>query len=284
MNQTLLGRTCVVTGATGGIGLEVARGLARRGATVVMACRDVQRGTRALQEVARTVPDARLETAELDLSLQSSIRAFAARLGEHHERLDALVNNAATWPERRELTTEGVERTWATNVLGPFLLTNLLLPALRRSGSARVVNVASTVAGWLDLADPEMAHRRFRPVVAYAQSKQALRMWSAELARRLRDGSIHVHAVHPGAVGTGLFDRHRNPVGAFMAWGIKVVGRTPEGGADTVVWLCAEPPGAESTGQFWVNRRARRCRFARHPDAERLWLLCARACGVSGER
>jgi retinol dehydrogenase 14 len=282
MNETLLGRTCVVTGATGGIGLEVARGLACRGATVVMACRDRTRAEAARLDVLRSTGNERLEIAELDLSLASSIRTFASTLAKTHAKVDVLVNNAATWPERRELTAEGVERTWATNVLGPFLLTDLLLGPLGAAGAGLVVNVASITAGFLDLSDPEFTRRRFVPAIAYVQSKQAMRMWTWELAQRLGSGTVRVHAMHPGAVGTGLFDRHRGPVGSFMSWGIKLVGRTPEAGADTVVWLCTAPPEASGSGKFWADRRLRRCRFAQHREGARLWELCERACALPG--
>lgn len=139
-------RVCVVTGATAGIGREVARELALLRATVVLACRDEARGQEALRDITEDTCNNRVELMTLDLASQASIRSFAGQLQEKHPRVHVLINNAAVWMDERKESADGVEVTWATNVLGPFLLTNLLLDRLKNSAPARVINVASKVA------------------------------------------------------------------------------------------------------------------------------------------
>jgi NAD(P)-dependent dehydrogenase (short-subunit alcohol dehydrogenase family) len=181
----LSARTCVVTGANSGIGYETVRALARMGARVVMVCRDPGRGEAARAALARETGNARLELEIADLSSRAAVRALAHRLGSRCDRLDVLVNNAGTWSSSRQETADGIERTWATNQLAYFLLTEGLRPLLVRSAPARIVNVASDLARGLDLDDVEFRRRPYEGVAAYAQSKQANRMWTWALARRL---------------------------------------------------------------------------------------------------
>jgi NAD(P)-dependent dehydrogenase (short-subunit alcohol dehydrogenase family) len=257
----LSGRVCLVTGANSGIGFEVALGLARQQATVVLACRSAERGQAAVAALRASSGHDRIELAQVDLSLQSSVRELARSVRARFARLDVLVNNAAVWPSRRELTAEGIELTWATNVLAPFLLTSLLLDLLCAARPARVLNVGSIAAGALDLADLDFARRRFLPMRAYAQSKQALHMLSWASAERLDASGVTVHVVHPGAVGTALFQRRPGALGAFLDWGLNLVGRSAERGADTNVWL------AIATRLPWPScgACARPCAASRRP-------------------
>ena len=282
MSRALAGRICLVTGANSGVGLAVARGLAERGATVVLGCRSRERGEAAVDSVRRATGNDRVTLELVDLSLQQSVRDFAARFARSHERLDVLVNNAAVWPACRELTNEGIELTWATNVLGPFLLTRSLLGQLRAGKPARIINVASLLALWLDLDDVEMKRRTFRPTVAYAQSKQAVLMLTAGWSERLQDATVTANAVHPGAVGTSLFARHRGPIGTFLSWGLNFIGRPPEDGADTILWLATDPAGEHETGKLWWDRRGRRCPYGDPKARARLWELCERMCLPAG--
>lgn len=280
MTWTVSGRTCLVTGANSGIGLETARGLARQGARVIMACRDAERGDAARQEVAQATGNGDVRLAVFDQSLQSQVRGFAHTFAGANERLDVLVNNAGTWLSRREETDEGIERTWATNVLGYFLLTELLRPLLLRSAPARVVNVASELAHDLDLSDVEFRRRPYEGVTAYAQSKQSNRMWTWALARRLEGTGVTANAMHPGAVNTPLFRKGggwRSLAGA--AYG-RVMGKTPEEGADTVVYLASSPQVEGLSGRFWADRAERSCRFRAQAGEEALWALCENMTGA----
>lgn len=274
MSVDLEGRTVLVTGANSGIGLEAVRGIARTGARVVMGCRDAARGEEARRAIVESTGNTDVALAVFDQSDRAQTRAFAEAFVRDHERLDVLVNNAGTWLARREETSEGVERTWATNMLGYFLLTEGLRPLLARSAPARIVNVASELARDLDLADVEFRRRSYDGVTAYAQSKQANRMWTWALARRLEGSGVTANAMHPGGVNTPLFRKGGGWKGlAGAAYG-RLMGKSPEEGADTVVWLATRPELDEASGRFWADRTERGCRFRDPAQEEALWSLC----------
>ena len=278
-DDLLCGRVCLVTGANGGIGFEVARGLADHSATVLLACRNRERGEAAVAAIRAATGNAEVELELADLSLQRSVRELARSVCTRQPRLDLLVNNAGVWPAERQLTAEGVELTWATNVLGPFLLTSLLGELLRASAPARVVNLGSIAAGGLDLTDVEFARRRFVPVRAYAQSKQAIHMLTWSFAERLRAAGVTANAVHPGAVATGLFQRRRSALGSFLDWGLNLVGRSAARGADTIVWLGSDPTGLRETGKLWHDRRPIRSGRREPARLGELWRTCEAMCG-----
>jgi len=269
----LTGKTCVVTGASAGIGLAAARELARLGARVVMAVRNPEKGERARRSVMGAT-GREVEMAVVDLASRRSIRAFARDLAARHPRLDVLVNNAGIWSERRRISPDGVELVWATNVLNYFLVTDLLLPQLQAAGKARVVNVASQLAGDLDLSDVQFERRPWSGRSAYAQSKQADRMLTWALARRLSGTGTTANAMHPGFVATEIFGKGGGLVSLGASLWSKLRGRRPEEGADTVVWLAASPDVESRSGLFWIDRQERRCRFRGEAGEEALWALC----------
>jgi len=277
----LAGRTCVVTGASDGIGRATATALARGGARVVLACRSPERGEAARRAIAAATGNAGVELRLVDLASQASIRRFAAELAAAHPRIDVLVNNAGIWSQQRRLGPDGIELTWATNVLGYFLLTELLLDTLRRSAPARIVNVASELAMGLDLGDVEFRRRPYRGPAAYAQSKQANRMLTWALARRLEGSGVTANAVHPGGVNTGIFRKSGDGLlSRLLVLYARLFSLTPERGAETVVWLASSPELAGVSGCFWASRKQRRCGF-RDPEAEEaLWALCASMTGL----
>jgi NAD(P)-dependent dehydrogenase (short-subunit alcohol dehydrogenase family) len=269
----LSGKTCLVTGASAGIGLATARELARLGARVVMAVRDPEKGERARRSVMGAT-GREVEMAVVDLARHESIRRFARDFSARHPRLDVLVNNAGIWTERRRVSPDGIELTWATNVLGYFLVTELLLPPLKAAGKARVVNVASQLAGDLDLHDVQFERRPWSGRVAYAQSKQADRMLTWALARRLAGTGVSANAMHPGFVATEIFGKGGGLVSVAASLYSKVRAKRPEEGADTVVWLAASPDVEGRSGLFWIDRQERRCRFRDEAGEEALWSLC----------
>jgi NAD(P)-dependent dehydrogenase (short-subunit alcohol dehydrogenase family) len=202
-----MGRTAIVTGANSGLGLETARELARAGADVVLGCRSPQRGESALSDIRATVPDARVELAELDLASLASVRAFAARFTAGGRKLDLLINNAGVMAPPRRLTTDNFEMQFGTNHLGHFALTGLLVGSMEGRPDARVVNVSSGAhrSGRIAFDDlqGERGYGRWR---AYGQSKLANLLFTFELERRLRaagSGIISV-AAHPGWAATNL--------------------------------------------------------------------------------
>jgi len=261
--------THLVTGANAGIGLEVARGLARTGARVVLACRDATKAEAARDSILAGLPAAQIELLLVDLASQRSIREAAASFAASHPTLDVLVNNAAVVSDTRKETGEGVELVFATNVLAYHLLTKLLLPLLERAPAARIVNVASTMAGGLDLTDVEWKRRRYDGASAYSQSKQANRMLTWALARRQKGTKVTANAAHPGAVNTPLLHA--------LFPGMR--GRTTTKGAETLVWLATSLEAAGVSGTFWSDLRESRCSFHDEPAEEALWALCERMTG-----
>lgn len=270
----LSGRTCLVTGANSGIGKETARELARRGAHVVLACRSRERGEATRAELTEEIGGDEVELGLVDLGSQASIRDFAREFRSRHDALHVLVNNAGTWSSGRQVSPEGIELTWATNVLGYFLLTHLFLDLLERSSPARIVNVASELARDLDLADVQFARRSYSGVTAYAQSKQADRMLTWALARRLEGSAVTANAMHPGGVNTPLFGKGGGFMGIAGSLYGKLFGRSPSEGADTVVWLSASPELKGVNGRFWIDRSEVPCRFRDRAQEEALWELC----------
>jgi retinol dehydrogenase 12 len=278
----LAGQTCVVTGANSGIGLETVRALARMGARVVMVCRDPVRGEAARAAVAGETGNARIELDVADLSVQAQVRALADRIADRCPRLDVLVNNAGTWSSSRQETADGIERTWATNQLAYFLLTERLRPLLAQRAPSRVVSVASDLARGLDLGDVEFRRRPYEGVAAYAQSKQANRMWTWALARRLEGTGVTANALHPGGVNTPLFGKG----GGWKAWAGAaygtLFGKTAADGASTVVHLAASPAVAGLNGRFWIDSREAPCRFRAPAQEDALFALCANMTGTDG--
>jgi NAD(P)-dependent dehydrogenase (short-subunit alcohol dehydrogenase family) len=270
MIRSLAGRTSVVTGASSGIGLEAARGLARAGARVVLVCRDPARGEAA----RRAIGGDAVELELCDLAETAQVRALAARLRERLDALHVLVLNAGIWSSRRLTSAEGMELTWTTNVLAYHLLAEELLDLLRASAPSRVVMVASRLAYGLDLGDVQFERRPYSGLAAYAQSKQADRMLAWELARRTERDGVAVHAMHPGGVGTGIFAKGGGLAGRLIGAWARLTARSPEEGADTVVWLATDPAPGEVTGRFWKDRREIACEFRDRAREDRLAALC----------
>jgi NAD(P)-dependent dehydrogenase (short-subunit alcohol dehydrogenase family) len=270
----LSGRTALVTGASDGIGREVARGLAARGAHVILACRNEARAEAARAAIARSTGSRALEVQLVDFSRPAQIRAFARAVREAHPALHVLVNNAGGWSSSRRETAEGLERTWATNMLGYFLTTELLRPLLLAGAPARIVNVASLLAYGLDLSDTGFTRRRYDGIAAYAQSKQANRQWTWALARRLEGSGVTANAMHPGTVNTGIYRKNGGLRGAAATLWEVFHGRTPAEGADTVLWLAASPEASGGNGLFFIDRQERECEFRNRDEEERLWAAC----------
>jgi NAD(P)-dependent dehydrogenase (short-subunit alcohol dehydrogenase family) len=257
---------CLVTGANTGIGFEIARGLARTSARVVLACRDPIKGQAARRKIAEDTGNAAVDLLVVDMASQRSIRSAAQEFSANHHTLDVLVNNAGVAvPSRRE-SVDGIELTFATNVLGYYLLTALLLDSLRRAAAGRIVNVASKMAYGLDLDDVEFKRRRYDASTAYAQSKQADRMLTWYLARQLEGTSVTANAMSPGAVNTALLHA--------LAPGFR--GVTPAQGADTAIWLATSPDLKGVSGRFWSDRREQPCQFRNERDERALWSICER--------
>lgn len=201
----LPGCTAVVTGATAGLGLATARMLAERGARVILACRNIEKAIKAAQLIRRSAPAADLPIVPLDLASQQSVRTAAARVRTECDRVDLLINNAGTLIRHRTRTEDGFETTFATNHLGPFAFTGLLLDLLRAAPAGRVVTVSSGSATFktaLDLEDLSYQHREYRPLRVYGASKLANLLFTFELQRRLNGTAVRSLAAQPGLART----------------------------------------------------------------------------------
>ena len=200
------GKTVVLTGANTGIGKQTTLELAKLGARVVMACRDVARGEAARAEILdATDGHGELEVRQLDLASLESIRSFAEKTNADLPRIDVLVNNAGIFPQKGWKTVDGFEAQFGVNYLGPFLLTNLLLDKLKASAPSRIVHLTSMLhtKGTLDF-ESFRGEKPYKASVAYNQSKLANLVFSNELARRLAGTGVTSNAVHPGAISTEI--------------------------------------------------------------------------------
>ncbi len=270
----------IITGPTSGIGKEIAMGLSVLGANLILACRDVKLGKQTADEIARKTGAKNIAVMPIDTSSQESIRDFARQYRDKHARLDVLINNAGMnrGTQPRANSVDGIELTFATNVLGYFLLTQELLDLLKasadteRSPRTRIVNVASTFASDLDLDDLQFNRRPFESVKAYAQSKACNRMLTWALARRLAGTKVTANAMAPGLiVDTGLY-RHAPPE---MLVRLRQRGdRSVAQGADTAVWLASSPNLENVSGKFFYDRQEIPCEFRNTANEEKLWKIC----------
>ena len=264
----------IVTGPTSGIGKEIAAGLAAQGAQIVLACRYRVRGEAAQAELALRTGSTKLAVMQVDTSSQASIRAFAAAFRAAYPRLDVLVNNAGINLRARQESVDGIELTFATNVLGYHLLTAELLDLLKKSAPARIVNVASTFAGNLDLDDLAWRRRAYVATQVYQQTKACNRLLTWALARRLDRTGVTANAMAPGLVQTGLY--RDTPLAVRLL--LKVVGlfhgRSVAAGADTATWLASSPEVEGRSGGFYELRREQPCQFRNPEVEERLWAAC----------
>lgn len=271
--------TMLLTGATSGIGRAMALALARPGTRLILASRDQAAGSTLADELARR-PGVSAEFRTVDLSNLASVRRLAEGVLRDVPRLEVLLNNAGCQSRTLRRTEEGHERVFATNVLGPFLLTAMLLPKLEASAPARIVNTASTFAGGLDLDDVDFQRRWYSPARSYRQTKQANRMWTRALARRLRGKHVTANAFAPGMVMTNIYGDLSWISRVALPVVSRLLRRTPEQGADTGVWLATSPDVAGVTGRFFERRREKRCQFTDEAQEEKLWALCERLCGL----
>lgn len=251
-----------VTGATGAIGKAIARQIAaNHNYKVVLLCRNEGKASRAVEDIKRLTGNEKISYEIVDLSRQSSIEALANRW---QGPLHVLVNNAAVTPRLRQVTPEGIEMQFATNVMGYIWLTEAMQKALSSSAPARVVNVASYWAGDLQINDLEFKRRRYSNNTAYRQSKQANRMLTVAYAERFSSDHIFVNACHPGDVNSRLSNN--------LGFGGH---ESPDEGARTPILLATEPVGGEVSGKYFEHMREVRCRFGEdRSSVEALYRVC----------
>ena len=255
--MTTQSKIIVITGANAGIGFATAMGLAKQAATIVLICRNDERGQAALKAIAEVAAATPLLFIA-DLSSQAEIRKLSARLHEQLPRIDVLINNVGAAFANREFTVDGIEKTFALNHLGPFLLTNLVLDLIHPSREGRVVNLTAGIPGSpRDFLENLQGEKSYHQFAAYRSSKIGNILFTYELARRLAGTGITVNCVHPGPVKTEFTEK----AGGFlsrMSKILRLIMKSPEAGARTPIYLATAPEVAGITGAYFVNCKQKR--------------------------
>ncbi len=281
------GKVCMVTGATSGIGKATAQALAEKGATVIVVARNPGRGEAIVSQIKATTGNPSVNLMVADLSSQASIRKLARDFLQQYNRLDVLVNNADAVNLQYSRTVDGLETTFATNHLGYFLLTNLLLDRLKASAPARIINVSSTASrrGKINFGDLQ-GEKSYNGAAAYRQSKLANILFTVELAKRLQGTGVTANVFHPGPARTNF------GMNNSLFWRIlyrivyRFVGISPEKGAETPIYLATAPEVANVTGQYFEKKKAVEPPNPIAKDqaiAERLWTVSEQLVGLAAK-
>ena len=237
------GKICLVTGSTSGLGKATAFALALQHATVILGCRDQQRGEAVLAEIKAAIPTANVDLLLLDLSVQQSIRTAVTEFENRYDHLDVLINNAAVFKRQHTLTVDGYESMFATNHLGPFLLTNLLLSLLKAATSARILIITAPSTTRIAFEDLQAEHK-FSALHAFGASKAANLLFTYDLAHRLASTTVTVNAIYPGLVKTSLMREAPAP----LRWLTSLFAHSPEPVAQSVVYYASSQEVQAMTG------------------------------------
>jgi len=284
--QIMQGKIVLITGANRGIGKETTRGLARMGATIVMACHNLTKADPVGEAIRRETGNEQIEVMQLDVASLSSVREFVVRFRQKYQKLNVLINNAGIMCGGRGQTEDGFNRVMATNYLGPFLLTNLLLLLLKQTEEARIINVSSVAHLWggIDLGDLNFK-KRWVSTGPYASSKLALILFIQELSERLKGTNITANALHPGIVATNIYR-----IGTLDSWYqalfiriLRLVLLSPTEGAQTSIYLASSDGVRGVTGKYFYKRNptyaSPKCRDMKLQKG--LWQLSEDLSGLS---
>jgi NAD(P)-dependent dehydrogenase (short-subunit alcohol dehydrogenase family) len=280
--QNLEGKTCLITGATSGIGRITAVAMARMGAELFLIYRDKLRAEETAVEIRNQTGNKNVHLLHADLGSQSQIRAAAAEFLAMARPLHVLINNAGLGNTKRMVTDDGIEMVFAVNHLAYFLLTILLLDRIKQSAPARIVNVASEAHrfGTINFDDLSGA-RRYRTFGAYSQSKLANILFTYELARRLEGSGVTVNCLHPGGVASGLWTNN-GPLPQFIMKVGKLFLKTPQQGAQTTIYLASSAEVEGLTGKYYANCKQKTSNNESYDlnTARRLWVVSEQMTGV----
>ncbi len=267
-------KTCLVTGANSGIGLETARGLAAKGAQVIMVCRDQHKGEAARQDIIVTTGNDKVDLLIADLASLPSVRQLVDTIKSNYDHLHVLINNAGLMTKQREVSDDGFELQFAVHHLATFVLTQALLDRLRSSAPARIINVTSMLhkCGRLNFDDLQ-GEKKFSSLGAYGQSKLAMLHYTYDLAEKIQGSGVTVNALHPGAVATNI---------GFPSW-MGIFLASPEKGARTSLYLAMSPEVEGTSGKYFVNcKPAKSSKASYHrEDGRRLWEITEKLAAQS---
>jgi len=278
----LQGKTCLITGANSGIGRITAEALATMGATVVLVCRNAEKGETARREIIQATGNTATDLLIADMGSLNQVQRLAGQFTEKHESLHILINNAGLILGERTLTEDGFETTFAVNHLGHFMLTRLLLNYLKTSMPSRIINVSSMVHRWAGMDfDNLQGEKRYRSMDAYARSKLANVLFTYQLAEQLKDTDVTVNCLHPGIVATEFGNR-----GALWYRLVKPIAKrlfyiSPEKGAETLTYLASSPEVERVTGKYFVSKKAVRSSAITYDRAlqEKFWDVSLQLTG-----
>jgi retinol dehydrogenase-12 len=276
-NKRLDGKVVIITGANTGIGKETARDLAKRGAKVIMACRDIEKAKKAINDLKQENKDSKLEIMSLDLSSLASVRKFAEDIYKQESKIDILINNAGVMMCPKSKTEDGFEMQFQVNYLGHFLLTLLLINLLKKSSNPKIINVSALLhhIAVIDFNDINLDNN-YSPLLSYARSKLAQILFTSELSRRLSETKINVYCLHPGIIETELV-RHRDKdsfSSKFMRFLFNPI--DAELGSQTTLYCALEDKLNTESGHYYSNCRRIRYMTSNATDdvsAKRLWHL-----------
>lgn len=252
--SSMQGKVCLVTGSSSGIGLVTARELACMGATVVMLCRNRAKGEAVQAEIKATSNNAQVDLIVADLSELSEVRRAAHEFNQYYTQLHVLINNAGGMNAERKVTSDGLEATFATNYLAPFLLTHLLLDVLKASAPARIINVSAPAhkIGKIDFTDLQGQHR-YNALKAYSQAKLAQIYFTYELAERLKGTGVTVNALDPGHVVSSFNNSTKGILHVIAEVIYFFDGICSEQGAQTTLYLATSPEVESVSGKYFLN-------------------------------
>jgi NAD(P)-dependent dehydrogenase (short-subunit alcohol dehydrogenase family) len=279
---SMQGKTCLVTGATTGIGFVTARELARAGARVLIVARTPEKGAETVRRIAEETGSQAVEALAADLSSQADVRALAREVKRRIDHLDVLINNAGVILLDRHESIDGIETTFAVNHLAYFLLTNLLLDLLKASSPARIINVASGAHRGAKIQFDDLGGREhYSGWRAYQQSKLANILFTRELAKALKGTGVTANALHPGYVNTQIF-REEGLRGLVLRFAANLFAITPERGAETTLYLATSPDVQGESGEYFARcKPASVSKEARNEaNARRLWQFSEDLTGL----
>jgi len=282
-NKLMEGKTCMVTGATSGIGAVTARALAQKGARVIIVSRNLNRCENTVDEIIQTTGNHAVEYMVADLSSQDEIHDLAEAYRNKYDHLDVLVNNAGGFFMSRQESADGIEMTFALNHLNYFLLTNLLLETIKASAPARIVNVSSGAHQGASINfDDLQGKQKYSGWQAYGQSKLANILFTYELARRLEGTGVTVNALHPGMVATNFGANNGGVLGNLVRSFMNLFSISVEEGAQTSIYLASSPEVEDVTGKYYVKKKAVSSSSASYDEstAKKLWEVSEEMTGI----